>query len=115
MSILVGTTRIIRDPEALGRVLAATLGQKNIRQEDVESEIGVDQGRISRIINGKVRRYTKNVAAVCEYAKVNAEPYLAPVGAPSSRLEMLARAASAGDPEREMIVGRILVLLEKLR
>jgi transcriptional regulator with XRE-family HTH domain len=107
--------RIIWDPKALGNAVAAALKRRKVRQEEIEIQRGVNQAQISRIVNGEVKRFTAKVAIVCEYAKVNAEPFLAPTSAQASRIERLARAAASGSAEREAVIGKILGLLEKLR
>ena len=107
--------RIIADRTGLGAAVEEAMQRRGLRQGDLASGARVDQSQVSRVMRGDLARFTPNVERVCEYARVDAEPYLAPRTVRTSRLERLVRAAGAGEPERETIVAQILMLLAKLR
>jgi hypothetical protein len=107
--------RTISDPDGLGRAVRDALkGRRS--QKDVESRAKVHQSQVSRVTTGEMRRFTENVRRVCEYANVNAEPYLAPIDSFTDKdLLRLASAACNGRAHRNAIVAQILHLLAKLR
>jgi hypothetical protein len=82
---------------------------------DISNGAKVHQSQVSRLLQGQQVRFTTNVQRICNYAKIDAEPYLAPLAVRTSQLERLVRAAGAGEPHREAIVAQILILLAKLR
>lgn len=89
--------------------------RRGLRQEDLAEWTKVDQSQISRVLRGEAARFTPNVERLCKYANIDAESYLLPLVVRGPRLERLVRAAGAGEPEREVIVAQILMLLAKLR
>jgi hypothetical protein len=53
--------------------LAASFEASRTPQKRIEKDTRIHQSQISRILNGEVRRVSKNVLRLCKYAKVN--PY----------------------------------------
>ena len=51
------------------KMLAERVRNGDIRQIDIATATGVDQSQVSRILAGNIKRLSKNVQKVCNYAK----------------------------------------------
>jgi hypothetical protein len=107
-------SRIIRDPEGLGNALKSAVRMLG-SQENAATAAKIDQGAVSRVLRGEVKRLTGRVAALCEYAKIDPEPYLFDGSRPTEKEMIRAmRSATRGEGSREAIVHQMLLLLGKL-
>lgn len=86
--------------------LCSYIDSNSITQEEIEAFTGVNQGQISKILNGKAVTVSKNVIKLCKYANINYE--ISPTFGPSDNKELLAAIESviAGNPKRaKAIIG----------
>lgn len=61
----------IANPAEISTTLREWRTNNAITQEMIESNTGVDQSQVSRIISGKFLRVTPSVLEICKYANIN--------------------------------------------
>lgn len=98
--------KIRRPIEDVRKELCSYFDSNSITQEDIEANTGVNQGQISKILNGQAVTVSKNVIKLCKYANINYE--ISSTFELSNNKELLAaiESAIAGNPKRaKAIIG----------
>lgn len=79
---------------------------KQETQRSIESNTHVNQGQISKILDGKIKYVSKNVLKLCKYAKIS--PYISSkydIEKDKKLMEELKRAIAGSQGRAQIIIG----------
>lgn len=100
----------INSPQAIAAVLRAKFIELGMKQKAIAQACGLDQGQVSRILNGHFKEYKGHVENLCKYAEISIVPHTVDPSQNPALMQALRKVWDGSDKHAQAIAKVVLAL-----
>lgn len=100
----------INSPQAIAAALRARFVELGMKQKAISEACGLNQGQVSRILNGRFKECKGHVARLCKYAEITIVPHTVDPSQNLTLMQALRKVWDGSDKHAQAIAKVVLAL-----